>query len=40
MGSRTDLEQRTVADNPEVLERVGQVEVEDLGPSSDEDEQE
>ena len=27
-------------DNPEVLERVSQVEVEDLGPSSDEDEQE
>ena len=40
MGSRTDLEQQTVTDNPEVLERVGKVEVEDLGPSSDEDEQE
>ena len=40
MGSRTDLEQQMVTDNPEVLERVGQVEVEDLGPSSDEDEQE
>ena len=39
-GSRTDLEQQTVTDNPEVLERVGKVEVEDLGPSSDEDEQE
>ena len=39
-GSRTDLEQRMVADNPKVLERVCQVEVEDLGPESDEDEQE
>ena len=38
-GSRTDLEQPTVVDNPEVLERVSQVEVEDLGPGSDEDEQ-
>ena len=38
-GSRTDLEQRRVTDNPEVLERVCQVEVEELGPESDEDEQ-
>ena len=39
-GSRTDLEQRRVADNPEVPERVRQVEVEDLGHEGDEDRQE
>ena len=39
-GSRADLEQRRVTDDPDVLERVKQVEVEDLGPESDEDEQE
>ena len=39
-GSRADLEQRRVTDDPNVLERVQQVEVEDLGPESDEDEQE
>ena len=38
--SRTDLEQRRVTDDPGVLEDDQQVEVEDLGPESEEDEQE
>ena len=37
--SRTDLEHRRVTNDPDVLDDDQQVEVEDLGPESEEDEQ-
>ena len=40
VSSRADLEQRRVTDDPGVLEDDQQVEVEDLGPEIEEDEQE
>ena len=40
VSSRKDLEQTRVTNDPNVLEGDQQVEVEDLGPKSEEDEQE